>query len=52
MFEQYGDTDARGQYLAIVVAAEFPNVKAEGNSYPLKALFGTLANELDPADKQ
>jgi hypothetical protein len=47
MFEQFGDTDARDEYLAALVAAEFPNVKNEGNSYRLKALFGALADEMD-----
>jgi hypothetical protein len=47
MFEQFGGTDARDEYLAALVAAEFPNVKNEGNSYRLKALFGALADEMD-----
>ena len=46
MLEQFADTDARDEYLAALVAAEFPNVKNEGNSYRLKALFGALADEI------
>ncbi len=47
MLEQNQNSAERNRYVAAVVAAEFPNVKAEGDSYRLKGMFAALANELE-----